>query len=185
MYYIMVRRISALLLLLVMAAGGCSERRTRQFVPAEAQSASLQAGSWVISMPRVVAFKDVIDIKDISDTTMFWISMRAARLKGDASDPAADIRIDSLKVSFLPDGGEYWRKPTRSVAYGDPDEKYLRKAFDFFGDQGIVIPAGIDSILVEFSVLGMDDRGASVVSYPFEIRMVRDETALKVPLLQQ
>ena len=181
----MLKKVSILVLESIVLFGGCSKRRTRQFVTAEAGAADLQAGSWVISNPAVVAFKDVIDVESVVDTTMFWISLRAARLKDDASDSATDIEIDSLKVSLLPDGGEYWRKPTRSAAYGTPDENYLRKAFDFFGDQGVVIPAEIWTISVQFVAVAKDENGNEVGEYPFEIKMIREEKDLKVPLLQQ
>ncbi|UCG61833.1 MAG: hypothetical protein JSV52_00665 [Candidatus Zixiibacteriota bacterium] len=181
----MVKRVFILFLVSLVLIGGCSKRRTRQFIAADAKTDLLKAGSWVISTPSVIAFKDVVDLKGIADTTMFWISMRAARPRDDVSDSATDIEIDSLKVSLLPDGGEYWRKPTRSAAYGSPDEKYLRKAFDFFGDQGIVIPAEIWNITVQFVAVAKDESGDHVGEYPLEIHMIRDEKALKVPLLQQ
>lgn len=174
-----------MLLLGLLLAAGCSTRRTRQFIVTDARIEGFRAGDWLISRPAVVAFKDVIDLEDISDTTMFWISMRAKRPKAADSDNTYDLVIDSIKVSFIPDGGEYWRKPTRSAPYGTDKDKFARKAFDFFGDQGIVIPSGVDSILVEFDAFALDGRGTVLVKAPVAVRMVREENKLKVPLLQE
>jgi hypothetical protein len=182
----MLKQISIVMLLaMLVLATGCSKRRTRQFVVPDVKVEGYKAGDWLISKPAVIAFKDVIDLKDISDTTMFWISMRAKTPRESESDAAPDLVIDSIKVSFIPDGGEYWRKPTRSAPYGTPEDKFARKAFDFFGDQGIVIPAQIDSILVEFDAFALDGQGQIITVAPIAIRMVREEKQLSVPLLQE
>ena len=112
----MLNRISILVLLLsLVIAGGCSKRRTRQFIVPDTKVEGYMAGDWLISRPAVVAFKDVINLEDLSDTTMFWVSMRAKRLRELSDGLPTDIVIDSIKISLLPDGGEYWRKPTRSA----------------------------------------------------------------------
>ncbi|UCE25067.1 MAG: hypothetical protein JSU74_03185 [Candidatus Zixiibacteriota bacterium] len=180
----MPKRLLVLCLLSLILAAGCSKRRTRQFIICDPPTAGFKAGEWTIAPPSVVAFKDVVNLDAIADTTMFWISLRASKpVSGDV--PAGDdLIIDSVKVSFLPDGGEYWRIPTRAAPYSGAGEACLRKAFDFFGDQGIVIPAGVDRILVEFEAIATgSDREKQ--THPVRIEMMRDEAALRVPLLQQ
>ena len=172
----MTKKLSLLLLVAVLIAVSCSSRRTRQFIAEDPPDNSLQAGQWVIDLPSVIAFKDIVNLDKIADTTMFWVSMRAKKLRGLSQD---DLSIDSIKVSFLPGEEYYWRYPTRMAPYDAKGDKYVRKTFEFFGDQGIVIPIGVDQIFLEFEAVTSD------IKHPFKLKMVRDEKAAKVPLLRQ
>ncbi len=180
----MPKRLLVLLVLSMILAAGCSKRRTRQFIISDPPTAGFKAGEWTIAPPSVVAFKDVVDLDGIEDTTMFWISLRASRPASGDVVANEDLTIDSVKVSFLPDGEEFWRKPTRAAPYGGLGEAFIRKIFDFFGDQGIVIPNGVDRIMIEFEAIETGGNQEPQV-HPVRIEMIRDESALKVPLLQQ
>lgn len=173
------------LALLMVLPGGCSRRRTRQFVVPESPPGVLEAGEWQIDPPTVVAFKDAVNLADIADTTMFWVTMRAKRLNTGSPGSNADLLIDSISISFAGDNTRYWRSPTRVAPYGSPGDDYTRKIFDFFGDQGIVIPAGIDTIVVAFDATVLSDGGEAKESYPFRVELVRDEISRKVPLLRE
>lgn len=173
------------LVILLMLASGCSRRRTRQFIVADAPTQSYEAGQWQIDPPSVVAFKDIVDLKSISDTSMFWVSLRAKRLRASEAISGPGLRIDSVCITFADDTSRYWRKPTRVAPYDAPGDDYERKIFDFFGDQGIVIPAAIDTIIVTFEALVAPGGDQETERYPLQIRMVRDEKALRVPLLQE
>ena len=172
------------LMIVSLAVGlGCSKRRTRQFIVPEAATDGFTAGEWVLEAPSVVAFKDVIKLDDIQDTTMFWVSLRAHRPRPNNSTSDIDLNIDSVSVTFLPENIVYWRTPTRASQYGRPDDKEIKKLFDFFGDQGIVIPEGVDTILLGFDAVAVDGQNSS--TYAMAFKMVREEQTLKVPLLQQ
>jgi hypothetical protein len=178
-------RVAILLILILLSLVACSKRRTRQFIVPDTKAVGSQAGAWTIAPPSVVAFRDVIDLDDISDTTMFWISFRAKKARTDEAIDQSDLIIDSVRISFRPDGAEFWRSPTRVASYGSDTEAFIRKAFDFFGDQGIVIPAGVDTIIVQFEALTRNEEGSLDGNYPIVVEMVRDESSLRVPLLQQ
>ncbi len=174
-----------LLLVIISLVGslGCSKRRTRQFIVPETSEEGFAVGEWTLEPPAVIAFKDVIKLDGLDDTTMFWVSMRAHRPRPVSPGSDVDLVIDSVCVVFIRDSSTYWRIPTRAAQYGTPDDKQTHKVFDFFGDQGIVIPAGIDSIILRFDAVSVN--GEKRTMHPMEFRMVRDEQMLKVPLLQQ
>ena len=177
------KTILLLVIIGLVVAVGCSRRRTRQFIVPEAAEEGYTVGEWTLEPPAVVAFKDVIKLDGIDDTTMFWVSLRAHRLRPKNPESDVDLIVDSVNVLFLPDNSTYWRIPTRAAKYGTPGSEEINKVFDFFGDQGIVIPSGIDIILLRFDAVSV--AGENRTTHPMEFRMIREEQMLKVPLLQQ
>jgi len=173
------------LAVLLVLSSGCSRRRTRQFIIVEPPTQGFHAGEWEIEPPSVVAFKDIVKLKRITDTTMFWVSMRAKRLRSAELGAGSDLRIDSVSITFAGDTSQYWRTPTRVAPYDAPGDDYERKLFDFFGDQGIVIPTGIDTIVVAFDAVAVPEGGESAEAFPIRVQMVRDEKSLRMLLLQQ
>lgn len=173
------------LAVLLVLSSGCSRRRTRQFIITEPPAQGLAAGQWEIDPPSVVAFKDVVDVKHLADTTMFWVSLRARRLRSAETEESPDLLIDSISITFAGDTSRYWRRPTRVAPYEVPGDDYARKIFDFFGDQGIVIPANIDTIMVAFDAVTVSPGGGDSAKYPIQVQMIRDEESLRVPLLRQ
>lgn len=174
-----------LLVLLVLLTAGCSKRRTRQFILPDERAEGFRAGEWLIDAPSVIAFRDVINLKEITDTTMFWVSLRAKRPVAGDPDTGPDLLIDSISITFHGDNERYWRHPTRTAPFNKKGDDHIRKLFDFFGDQGIVIPAGIDTITVEFEAVSVFSDNQLREKQPVKILMVRDEQALRVPLLQE
>ena len=98
----------------------CSLRRTRQFVvPKDASGVSLtrevQVGEWTIRPPVLTAYRGVIDMSSVANENMFWITIRADHPEQKNGETLADLRIDSVKVTFLPDGETFWRASSRSL----------------------------------------------------------------------
>lgn len=163
----------------------CSHLRTRQFIIIDNKSAEFDAGSWTIEPPRLVAFKNVIKLENIADTNTFWIAIKARHIRSEADTAKTDLVIDSVRVSLIPSGEHYWRKPTRIIPYEPPGSKFFYKAFDFYRDQGIVIPLGIDSVLLDFKAVLINNVDSALTEYPVRFKMVRDERTVQVPLLRQ
>ena len=179
-------RLFVFLVFILMLLSSCMSRRTRQFiVPEEIGITEVTAGGWILTPPRVVAFKDMIKLDDIKDTTMFWITLEAKHRQSEEQPVNSDLLIDSVMVSFIGFDSAYWRKPTRVAPFGQESWKYACKAFNFFGDQGVVIPMNVDSIYLDFTAVVLDKTDSSVVKYPVHFTLVREEKALKVPFLRE
>lgn len=176
---------AAVLLLIIVVAISCSKRRTREFIVDTYTPSPLHLDGWRLQDPDLIAFKDVIDLSVFDDTLMFWLNLRAERTLERGDTTAGDIFVDSVKITFVPGGEVSWRVPTRSAFYGVERWKSRSKLFDFFGDQGIVIPMAVDTVQVDFVARVIPVDGSGPVDHPVAIRMIRSETEQPVPLLRQ
>ena len=188
-----------LLALTVVTLVGCAVVRTRQFVLTPSETAKqLEAGGWQIQSPRVVAFREVVKLSSIPDTNQFYLSLRAQRAK--KSDWHTNLLIDSalfgycvvnipqfntgdstgfrkLDTTFFSE----WRHVTRAEQYSLDEWSYFSKEFDFFGDQGVVIPLDVWSLQVSFDAVVLDSSDGTRKDYPITLKLTREEDSTKVP----
>ncbi len=94
------------------------------------------------------------------------------------------LSIDSVGLEFIEIDSTVWRTPTRVVPYKQSkDQTYL--AFDFFKDEGIMIPNSVLKIRVFFDAVLIDTVTNSRKSHPVSFTMNREEISQMTPFMIQ
>ena len=175
-------------LVVLISVLSCSTRLTRQFIlPVLSEGKKhpeKDIAGWKIKISGFSAYKNVIKIEQIENPNRFWLTISASHKQSKKEPVQSDIKIDSVIIRFLPDNEEFVLKPTREYSFNSNNGKHKIKGFDFFEDQGLIIPLSINSILLSFiAVIEKDNE--IITEETIEYKMIRSEQESDVPFLQQ
>lgn len=172
--------LALILLATLLLSLSCSQRLTKQFIypriSKEIAAPEKNIGEWLLEHPSVIAYKHKVKIIDIENQNQYWVTLRAKHFRGKNKPVKEDLKIDSIVLTLYPGEEIFVRFPTRAVSYDSRNGKDILKAFDFFGDQGVVIPPDISSILFSFEAsIVINDKVTE--SKLFEYKMLKDESS--------
>ena len=158
---------------------------TKQFIILPDEDGKAQplneVGSWLFENPRLIAYKDVGNVEEISNQNAFWVTLEASYKKSEANLIEGDLFIDSVAVIISED--TTWRFPTRVADFDDNNGKRHHKAFNFFGDQSVEISPGVNSVKIVFDAVMKNEQNI-VSSNLLEYVMSLEDKNVNLPLIK-
>lgn len=163
-----------LILMLFLFINSCTERMTKQFIAEQTgeEVVNFQVKNWVVHSPSLVAFKNkkVESIKNIP--YKFWLQLKVNSIKSDQL--SNHFKIDSVGLKYAETDSILWRKPTRVVTYKETKEQRFI-AFDFFRDEGILIPDSVMNLKLFFDAVLVNKNDSLEEKFPVSFEMFRSE----------
>ncbi|NOY88265.1 MAG: hypothetical protein GXO93_02600 [FCB group bacterium] len=173
---------SAILLSFVLVLS-CTSLRTRQFIAYDMVPKADKFEGWKFESPQLVAFKEVSKLDSISDTNMFWLTVIAYHEPFDNKKLVNDLIVDSALFTLFPDSNQVWRYPSRMSPYQSNNGKRQFKAFNFYGEQGVVIPLTCQEVNLKLFFRLIHQNGSTIKSDFLSYKMSRYEKNNKVPFM--
>ena len=173
-----------LFLLLILIIVSCTERMTKQFIVLKKDSHpdTKKVENWYIEPPNLVAFKKKEVSKIDKVPPLYWLTIRASSIK---KIPTNNIlKIDSVGLKFIETDSIIWRTPSRVVPYNE-SKNNSQLAFDFFKEEGVLIPNTVSNIKLFFDAVILDTLINSQKLHKISFDMIRKDTVELAPFMIQ